>query len=308
MNDIVKRIEIQNWILEKAIDVNVDTELYLPVRMIANRLDLDKENQEILPQAFNKATVSNFLKNGIIDWHHESKTGKTSEVRANAILGSPTDFKWELHQGRQVPVIYANLTKAHNIVKNSIAPHLEAKQKVFAASVGGDIKKARRVISGDKNSPKDQIIEIDWDHLAIAASSYVISPGSEVSLVKAYSVDTNNDSSNLKFTFRDISSFERDADLVFNGEEIRKALTVGAGTDITSYTGVDALRGQSLEGDKSDKYSQLIQQVAMGLRDNTIGASTTGIKTFLKAMGLDIKQSTSFMKQFIKVMTRVLKN
>jgi hypothetical protein len=290
-------LEIGNWRIEKAKN-GKETDKHVPVRMVANRLEVDRENQEILPQAFNKATIDKFVSHGIIDWHHQSVTGKTPEQRAQAILGKPYDFQWE----DSLPVVYGNLTKAHPIVRDSILPHLEAEQSVFAASVGGNIRKARRATTAN-NKSKEQILEIDWEHLAIAGSPYVISPGSEVSLVKAY----GRENAEVRFVFSDLSSFEAECDLVFRGDEIRKALEAGAGTDIAGLTSVDALRTQSLEGKPVD-YKMLVEQVAQGLRDDVIGPTEQGVKTFLKSKGLKEDDIKSFMTKFNKTVNSVLTN
>ena len=99
-------LSIGNWTMEKAEGAKADSP-FIPIRLIANRLITDRDNEEILPEAFNKSTVDNFLKNGVIDWHHQSVLGKSDAEKAGAILGAPTDFKWEAG----LPVVYANLVK-----------------------------------------------------------------------------------------------------------------------------------------------------------------------------------------------------
>lgn len=283
------RVEIGNWTIEKAKNAK-ETDKVVPVRMVANRLQLDKENQQILPQAFSKTTVKRFITDGYIDWHHVSVTGKTPEERANAIIGKPYDFQWE----DELPVVYANLTKSHNIVKNSILPHLEADQHVFGASVGGNINKSRSVIDPVLKKKKDQILDINWEHLAIAASPHVISSGSGVTLVKARDFEGKEP----LFRFEDIASFEADYDLCFTGfDEIRKALEIGSGTDIATYTGLDALRQQSKQ--RKD-FSQLLQTVAIGIQDGTIGGTEKGLKIFLKSEGLSKDETEDFVKKFRK--------
>lgn len=289
------RLEIGNWTLEKAQDSTNDDKT-ISIRMIANKLEFDKENQQILPQAFSKACVDEFLKYGIIDWHHTSVTGKTPEQRSQAIIGKPYDFKWE----NNLPIVYGRLTKAHPIVRDSILPHLEAGQNVFAASVGGNIKKAKRVI--DNTMPKDQILEIAWDHIAIAASPYVVSAGSTVSMVKAFG-QNNSVKNDLFIQYSDVNAFESEYNLVLRGDEILKALEMGSGTDMALLTGADAMRKQSLEG---DKYIELVNGVAMGLRANSIGASKEGIKLYLKSNGLTDNEIETFLQKFNKTMQGVL--
>lgn len=293
------RIELGNFSLEKATGKS-ETSSTIPIRMIANRLELDKENQEILPQAFNKATVDNFVKYGIIDWHHQSMMGKTAQARAAAIIGKPTGFEWE----GKLPVVYGNLTKAHPIVKDSILPHLEADQPVFAASIGGGVQKARTTLDVATQTSKEQILAIDWNHIAIAASPYVISAGSDVSMVKAMSLE-GSVIDDLCIRFADIAAFETEYDVV-----MQKALEVGAGTDSASLTSLDAFRTQSLEGSKSSKFDQaeLVDQICKGLKNNSIGSSADGIKTFLKAKGMPDETISKFMLNFHKTLDEVLTN
>jgi len=278
------RIVIGNFQLQKA--DRPEDDKYVYVRMIANRLDIDKENQQILPQAFSKATIENFLKNGIIDWHHQSVLGKTSEERAKAILGEPYDFKWE----DGLPVVYARLTKGHPIVRDSILPHLDAEQRVFSASVGGSIKKIKKFFDKAINTAKEEILAIDWNHLAIAATPYVISAGSAVSMVKA-----QND---LCVEFSDVSAFESEIDIITKEGELRKALQMGAGTDVSSLAGADALRMQSLEGDR--QYNRLRDDVMFAIMDGTITPSRDSVMMFLKAKGVPERESRDFLSQFLK--------
>lgn len=284
------RLEIGNWTLEKATNAKED-EKTIPIRMIANKLDIDKENQQILPQAFNKATIDNFLQFGLVDWHHMSVTGKTAEERAHAIIGKPYDFQWE----NKLPVVYAKLTKAHPIVKNSILPHLEAGQKVFGASVGGNIKKARNVIDESLNRHKEQILAIEWEHIAIAASPSVVSSGSEVTLIKA----KNSEIKEPLIRFADVSAFEEESDLCLRGDEIRKALEIGAGTDSATLVGADALRRQSKQKKDYD-FTSFLKKAVAGIQNDTIVGTETGLKVFLKSEGLSNGEITDFVSRFRK--------
>lgn len=291
------RIEVGNWTLEKANSGTKQTDKLLPVRMIANRLKVDKENQEIVPQAFNKATTDWFVRHGIIDWHHQSVLGKTPDERAHAIIGKPYDFAWETEGGRKLPVVYANLTKAHPIVRDSIVPHLEAEQPVFAASVGGSIRKAKAAIDPETRKQKEQIMEIAWDCLSVAAAPYVISAGSDVSLVKAETGD-----SLLRFSGFDMlesSSFSLD-------EILQKALTVGAGTNSAALTGADALRSQ--QPPKKRKRTELIADIADGLRSDRIGPSREGVRIYLKAQGLAGEEIDEFLPFFLRTVKAVISN
>lgn len=284
-------LQISNWRIEKA-KGGVDNDKIVGVRMVANKLDLDKENQEILPQAFSKATIDNFLEEGIIDWHHQSVMGRTQNERANAIIGKPISFEWE----GKLPVVYANLTKGHPIVKDSILPHLEADQPVFGASVGGSVKKAKSVWDSEINGLKDQISEIHWDHLAICGRPYAVSGGTEVSMIKALGAE------GILINYSDIGEFERNYFLTERETELRKALEVGAGTDIAQLTGVDALRIQT----KKKNEDALIKKLLLALKDNVIGANKNGIKLFLRAEGFTEEESDSKTKKLTEALQKIL--
>lgn len=279
-------IAVGNWTIQKA-DNGKENDKVFPVRLVANSLSPDRENEEILPQAFNKATVDDFVKNGIIDWHHQSVTGKTQEDRARAILGRPYGFQWE----NGLPVVYGNLTKSHPIVKESILPHLEAEQPVFGASVGGGIRKAHQVVDGQARK-KTQITEIIWNHLAIAALPYVISPGTAVSMVKAYGSESND----VFIQFSDFENFSKRISILNSEDAFHKAFEAGFGTDISSMGGFDALRGQSLEGYSNHK--NIVSQIIMGVTDGTITPTSAGVKEFLSRFNLSRGQISEVMKEF----------
>lgn len=267
-------VQIANWKIEKA-KGGINDDKVISVRLVANKLDLDKENQEILPEAFNKATVANFLKEGIIDWHHQSIMGKTDEAKAHAIIGKPYDFKWE----DGLPAVYANLTKSHPIVKDSILPHLEADQPVFGASVGGSVKKAKSVWDSKVGGLKDQISSINWDHLAICGRPYAVSGGTEVSLVKALG---GGDDYEILLNYSDINQFVNEFHLTEKNDELLKALEIGGGTDSATLVGVDALRMQS-KVKKKDK--ELYNNLLLAIKDGDIGPTVKGVKLFFKANG-----------------------
>jgi len=303
-------LTVGNWTITKAGEAAKDSP-YIPVRMIANRLITDRDNEEILPEAFNKGTVENFLKNGIIDWHHQSVLGKSQAEKAQAILGRPSNFEWE----DGMPVVYANLTKSHPIVRDAIAPHLEADNPVFGSSVGGNVRKARRVWDSASNSVKRQISEIAWDHLAIAGRPYVICPGTEVKMIKA------NTEPSIWVTFSDIGTFENDYDITTRESELIKALTVGADTDSATYTGVDAFRKQSLEGDikklndkekkkkKREDDTQLLMAKLVGnISRGVLAPTREGLQLFLKAEGYSEAEAGVFADEFLHGLTALIKN
>lgn len=262
--------QIGNWSLEKASN-RQENDKVVPVRMIANMLTVDKENQQLLPQAFNKATVDGFLSTGVIDWFHKSMLGKTAEEKAHAILGHPTDFAWE----DGLPVVYGNLTKAHPIVEKSILPHLDAEQPVFSASVGGGVLRARKVFDAELNKAKDLVSSILWNHIAIAPTYATVSPGCAVSLAKA-----NDD---LLLSFGDLSSFVSGLDRYMEKEEVlRKAMEISNQTDMSDLTGVNAILKQDLEGAHDSPYDRIKRQLVNGIISGEITASRSAVISYLK--------------------------
>lgn len=295
-------VQFGNWSLSKA-GKRSESDTTLPVRMVANRLVTDRENEEILPEAFNKATVDNFVQNGVIDWHHQSVMGGTPEARALAILGRPYEFAWE----DNLPVVYAELTKAHGIVRDSIAPHVEAGNPVFGCSVGGSVKKARQVWDDSTSRMKRQISGIHWDHLAIAGRPYVICPGTEISMVKAL---MGGSGAELLVRFSDLSEFEAQSYLLENEMAIRKALEVGAVTDSAQATGLDAMRTQSLEGAKDPKKKKarkLVEGIVKAIKTQIIYPSQDGLKLFLKAEGYSEQEAEAFVTDFCAGLPEILK-
>lgn len=263
-------VAISNWDITKA---GHEDSKVVNVRMVANSLKADKENDIITREAFNDKTVKEFVENGIIDWHHQSVLGRTQEERAQAVLGKPYDFKWEDNK----PVVYGTLTKTHPIVKDAILPHLEAGQNVFGASVGGNIVKATTII--DNNKPKKKILEINWTHLAIAPLPYVISYETSVSIVKAYGTQ------DVMIQYSDLSAFRNNINIIENEQQIRKAIMAGVATDTTQIRGGQALQSQSLEG-AQERNRQIAIQIIMGIADGTIEPTEDGIYNYLDRIGV----------------------
>lgn len=264
------RIEIGNWQLQKA-DINVNDDKVIAVKIIANQLTEDKEGERILPEAFDDETVKEFLNIGVIDWHHQSVLAKSVDERAHAVIGKPFDFKWEAGK----PVVYAYLTKSHEIVKNSILPHLDADMPVFAASVGGS-KATRQVFNPDSRKRESVIPKIYWNHLAITHAPYVqnTAGGAQVSMIKAI-----ND---VYVQFSDVNEFLCKATTFFDREnELRKALEMGQSPAIEANG--DPLRVQSLEG--GDNGYGIFLQVILGIKNGQIPSTREGINKFLKSKG-----------------------
>lgn len=277
------QIGIGGWLLEKA--DHSTNEMVIPVRMIANRLKLDRENQELLPQAFDSSTVNNFLENGIIDWFHKSRLGKSDKEKADAVLGKPTDFRWE----EGLPVVYGDLTRAHPIVRDSIAPHLEAGNDVFGASVGGGAIKRNKIYDPVLHKAKEQISKIYWDHIAIAPSAYIVSLGSKVSLAKARNGE-------VFLEFDTFNGFILQNDLVGDDAKVNKALEVDPGNDTALFTGADALIRQSLDG--VDVFSEYKEQVFKALFTREIPPTQNGIRKYLHTKGVSQTDIDSFLKNF----------
>jgi len=280
-------VAIGNWELKKA-DKQPDY-MSVNVRMVANSMSPDKEDDEIVPQAFNEQTVKEFIENGIIDWHHQSLLGKTQEERAKAILGKPYYFEWVDNK----PVVYATLTKSNPIVKDAILPHLEAGQKVFGASIGGSIRKAQVVWDNVRKKNKRLIMSIVWNHLAIAALPYVISSGTSVEIVKAYG---NED---LFVKYSDLSQFKEKISLLYSEEGIRKAIEAGTATNIEDILGGQALQEQDLEGSSDDYiYDYHAHALITLITKRKIEPNKQSIIRHLRSLGMTSKQIDRIWARF----------
>lgn len=206
------------------IDINKsqeETKQRIPIRIEASSPTVDKQKDLILTKAYTKPVIDEFLKVGIIDYDHRSIIGKTSEEKATAVIGEPTNFKIEKskHNDMEVPIIYGDLYKENAIVKNSLLPALKAGSTRWGASIGGNILKAREIIKSDDKKYRE-ISEIKINHCAITPTLKAVNNFTSVSMVKSAE----------------------------NFIEFMKAITTGAETDITNITGGQALQGQSLEG------------------------------------------------------------
>jgi hypothetical protein len=75
---------------------------------------------------------------------------------------------------------------------------------------------------------------------------------------------------------------------------------VGSGTNIAEYTGVDAIRGQSLEGAGKDaRTSDIVQAIIFGILDRTIPPTRTGVIEFLKNNNINSDQEReTIFKEF----------
>jgi hypothetical protein len=208
----------------------------ISVDIIANHLTEDTEKETILKDAFSPETVKEFLDIGVVEFWHESRNPILSKKEKNeAIIGKPVAFRWE----NGLPVVTANLTKGHAIVQTML-PHLEAKQPVYAASVGG----AKMVLEvSDSNGSKHRVIpRIKWDHLAIAPSNAVINraPGMNVRLLQK--------ANDIMCEFDDMSEFAKNANIMDQESVLMKALMAPASVSDLSSTPGGAITKQDLEG------------------------------------------------------------
>lgn len=286
-------ISFGNWELAKS-NYNQESSDRVYVRMVANSLKKDKENDVIMPQAFNQETVDYFLKNGIIDWNHTSVIGETIEERARAILGKPEKFEWVDSK----PVVYGYLTKTHPIVRESILPHLEADQKVFGASIGGFIKKSKVIYDKETNENKRLIYSIEWNHIAIAPLPFTISSETYVELVKSKTY--NND---VLVKYPDILSFVYD----FSSNELKnlkKAIEMGYETDISNMVQGDALRVQSLNPDINNDLSNLIELISNGLLE----PKAEKIIEYLKSIGYNDKKIIEIINKLVNYLKKLKEN
>lgn len=194
--------------LQKASDdklVNVD--------IIANHLTEDSDGETVLKEAFSPEEVQSFLNIGVLEFWHDSKNPALSKKeKMDAVIGKPIAFRWE--NGK--PVVTAQLTKSHPIVQTML-PHLEANNPVFAASIGGS--KMVMQVKDSEGNEKRIIPKIRWDHLAIAPCNSVINrePGVNVKLLQK--------ANDIIAEFNDITSFNLMSGQIFSQEtELRKAL------------------------------------------------------------------------------------
>lgn len=277
------RIEIGSWTLQKSKHF-IETDSILPVSIIANRFNVDKVDDQIDPLAFTPDVIDFFLKEGIVDWQHESRTAPTTEQRAFAILGKPVDFEWYTENNQKLPKVYANLTKDHKIVKEAIMPHLKADQPVLGASVGGSILETIKTFNEILEKIVRKILKIKWDHIAIAGRPYVMSDGSAVTLAKSIIYQEKNQS-----VLEDIVSFNN-LESFNNSSLLAKSLEAG-------QTPAIALAKQSLE-----KAMDIAIDYINGLQNGSIPVGKQALIDFYISKGLskDIADKTyNFIKLIV---------
>jgi len=225
----INGLSIQN--LQKAVDDKL-----VKVDIIANHLTEDSDGETVLREAFSDEEVKSFLEIGVLEFWHDSKNPALSKKeKMDAVIGKPIAFRWE--NGK--PVVTAQLTKSHPIVQTML-PHLEADNPVFAASIGGS--KMVMQVKDSEGNEKRIIPKIRWDHLAIAPINSVINrePGVNVRmLAKAKDIIAE---------FNDITSFNMMSANIFSQEtELRKALEAPQSVGDMQNTPGGVITKQSLE-------------------------------------------------------------
>lgn len=289
---------IDNFRLEKA--EKQENDKVTRIKVISNNMSADKQNDVMLPEAFNKATVEYYLREGIIDWHHKSVLGKSYQERAAAILGKPVDFFWEDDK----PVHTADLTNDHPINRESVLPHLNANLPVIGASVGGSILKAKAFLDPVTKKEGRKISEIEWNHTALAARPYVISAGSAVSLLKA---TTEAGESEVMLAFDGIGAFTKTYGLIKSypdAEEFHKAVLAGTATDSAAMTDPgDVIRVQSLEGQPArlagGDFENLVSRYLQSLKAGKIPATKEGLIEFFQGEGFSEYESETAGNLFL---------
>lgn len=231
----------------------------ISVDIIANHLTEDTDGETVLKEAFSPETVKEFLDIGVLEFWHESRNPHLSKEDKNKyLIGKPVGFRWE--NGK--PVVTANLTKSHPIVKDMM-PHLEAGQPVYAASIGG----SKMVLeTTDSLGQQHRIIpKIKWDHLAIAPTNSVINraPGMNVRLLQK--------ANDIICEFDNMNIFSKNTNIIGQESELRKALLAPSGPgDMygTDQTAGGVISKQSIEKNKSDL--SLSEQDGLDLIDTII--------------------------------------
>ena len=131
----------------------------IPVTIIPSLPTPDRENDTIALKAFDEDCRNEFLKDGIIDYDHLSYRGKDPLIKAQAIIGQPTNLFIE----KSVPYCDAYLFEKNPFVAGSILPALETGSHTFGASVGGRVLKSSLKDPINKSSGKN--IKNSWRRL-----------------------------------------------------------------------------------------------------------------------------------------------
>lgn len=218
----------------------------IPITIVPNSPSPDRANDKILLKAFSEKCINDYISNsGIIDYDHQSILGKDDLEKSGAIIGEAE--KIYIDKKNNVPKCEGFLFKNNPIVRESILPALEAKSKVYGASVGGKILKKSTEIDPDTKKNLNIISEISLNHIAITPRAKAVNPDTIVELRKSLNNDKLNETN---FYFSDFNSFIKsfqDCDFLY------KTLIAGNATDISGISGGQTLQSQSLEGAKLNK-------------------------------------------------------
>ena len=207
----------------------------IKIDIVANHLTEDSDGEIVLKEAFSQDTIKDFIDTGVIDFWHDSRNPNFSKEEKNAaIIGKPLSFRWE--NGK--PVVTAQLTKSHPIVQ-SMLPHLEAGQPVYAASIGGS-KVVLETKDGEGKTHRI-IPKIRWDHLAIAPAPYVINKnaGMNVRLLQK--------ANDIICEFDNMQIFTQNSGIIEKEEELKKALEAPSSAGDLYNTPGGVITKQSIE-------------------------------------------------------------
>ena len=251
----------------------------IPVTIIPNAPTKDRVNDTIHLKAFrDKSCREDFLKDGILDYDHQSVRGKTVLEKSQSVIGQPTDLYVDEERG--VPVCDGFLFRGNPYVDNAILPALESDSTVFGASVGGKILKSVLKDITRKSTGKD-IYQIKLKHIAICPLQNAVHGGTLITLKK--SQETDGEDYEKELTFKSPDHLFKSLDQY---EELEKALTAGSATNIAGLSGGQAIQGQSLEGSTAKLVLPFfLESIVNGNVDNNRFA----YKSYLKRKGLNSK-------------------
>jgi len=211
----------------------------IPIDISASDPTPDKVNDSIVLKAFDDAR-EDFLKEGVIDFDHQTIRGPTKEDQAKAIIGQPEEL--DTKSGKVI--VSGFLFKGNPYVDNSIYPALKAGSRVFGASVGGRI--LRKSLEWDEKSARkvNRITRIALNHIAVTPAYKAVHPNTSITLAKSLEEDGG------LLMFDSFGEFAKSFTTVKEGTEaVEKAMMAGVETDSAAIRGGQALQPESLEGD-----------------------------------------------------------
>jgi hypothetical protein len=264
------------------------------VDIIANHLTEDSDGETVLKEAFNDDVVKSFISTGVIDFWHDSKNpALTKEEMNRAVIGKPIAFRWE----NGLPVVTAQLTKSHPLVQTML-PHLEANNPVYAASIGGS--KMVMQVKDSEGNEKRIIPKIRWDHLALAPCNSVINrePGVNVRLLQK--------ANDIIAEFNDITSFNMMSANIFGQEqELRKALSAPESVGDLKETPGGVITKQSLE--KSMANLTFSEDEACKIIDTMIGIKNGSIPITINEYKDHFKNDVEFADKSYRLFDKYFK-